>query len=69
MDILYQKRKLNLESIHKRTLRVVYNECKKNYKDISVDHDEISIRQNHLHFLAIEVFKPTNKLNMRGKLI
>ena len=52
-----------MENTHKRTLRAVYNEYEKNYTDLLADHDEISIHQMHLQFLAIEVFKSANKLN------
>ena len=58
-----RKSKLRLENINKITLRIVYNEYEKNYKDLLADHDEISIHQKHLQFLAIEIFKSTNKLN------
>ena len=58
-----RKSKLRLKNIHKRTLRVDYNEYEKNYKDLHADHDEISIHQKHLQYLAIEVFKSANKLN------
>ena len=57
-----RKSKLRLENIHKRTLRVVYNEYEKNYKDLLADHDEISIYQKYLQFLATKVFKSVNKL-------
>ena len=55
--------KLRLENIHKRTLRVVYSEYEKNYKDLPADQDKISIHQKHLLFLATEFFKLVNKLN------
>ena len=58
-----RKSKLRLENIHKRTLRVVYNEYEKNYKDLLADHDKNSTHQKHLQFLATEVFKSANKLN------
>ena len=63
MFCLCRKSKLRLENIHKRTLRVVYNEYEENYKDLLADHDEISIHQMHLQFLATEVFKSANRLN------
>ena len=63
MDVLQQKSKFRSENIQKRTLRVVYNEYDKNYKDLLVDHDEISIHQKYLQFLATEFFKSANKLN------
>ena len=43
-----RKAKLRVENIHKKTLRVVYNEYNKNDKDVLVDHDKISIHQKHL---------------------
>ena len=58
-----RKSKLILENVHNRTLRVVYNEYEKNYKDLLADHDEISIHQKHLQSLGNEVFKSANKLN------
>ena len=58
-----RKSKLRLENIHKKTLRVVYNEYEKNYKGLLADHYEIGIHQKHLQFLATEVFKSANKLN------
>ena len=45
-----RKSKLRLKNIHKRTLRAVYSEYDKNYKDLLADNDEISIHQRHLHF-------------------
>ena len=58
-----RKSKLRLENIHKKTLRVVYNEYEKNYKGVLADHYKIGIHQKHLQFLATEVFKSANKLN------
>ena len=58
-----RKSKLRLENTHKRTLGVVYNEYEKNYKDLLADHDEISIYQKYLQFLATKVFKSVNKLS------
>ena len=60
-----RKSKLKLENIHKRTLRVVFNEYGKNYKDLLADHDEISIHRKHLKFLATKVCKSANKLNLQ----
>ena len=47
--------KFRVENIHKKTLKVVYNEYEKNYKDLLADHNEFSIHQKHLQFLATEV--------------
>ena len=60
-----RKSKLRLENINKKTLKVVYNEYEKNYKDLLADYNEFSIHQKHLQFLATEVFKSKigNKLN------
>ena len=40
---------------------------RKKYKDLLVDHDEISIHQKYLQFLATEVFKSATKLNPQFK--
>ena len=56
-----RKSKLKLKNIYKRTLRVVFNEYKKNYKDLLEGNDEISIHQKHLQFLATEVLKSTEQ--------
>ena len=45
-----KKSNLRLENIHKRTLRVVFNEYEKNYKDPLADRDEISIHQKYYSF-------------------
>ena len=58
-----RKSKLRSENILKRTLRVLFNEYEKNFKDLLADHDEISIHEKHLQFLGTEVFKSANKLN------
>ena len=47
--------KFRVENIHKKTLKVVYNEYEKNHKDLLADHNEFSIHQKHLQFLATEV--------------
>ena len=57
-----RKLKLRLESINKQTLRVVFKEYEKSYKDLLADHNKIRVHQKHLQFLATEVFKLTNKL-------
>ena len=53
-----RKSKLWLGNIHKRTLRVVYNEHERICKDLLANHVEITFHQ----FLATEV-KSWNKLN------
>ena len=51
-----RKSKFRLENIHKRTLRIVYNEYEKNQKDLLADHDEISIHQKHFFYSSEIVF-------------
>ena len=59
-----RKPKLRLKNIHKRTLRVVYNECEKKYKGPLIrDHYKSNIHQKHLQFLATEVLKSADKSN------
>ena len=54
-----------MEDVHKRTLRVIFNEYEKNYNHFLAEHNEISIFQKHLQFLVTEVFTSTNKLNLQ----
>ena len=54
---------LRLENIDKQTLRVVFNESEKIYKDLLVDDDEISIHFFVNSHLVTEVIKSINKLN------
>ena len=37
----------------------------KSYEDLLLMNDDISIHQNHLHFLAREIFKSVNNLNLQ----
>ena len=58
-----KKSKQRIESIHKRTLRIVFREYDKTYEELLNDHDIKSIHQNHLKFILAEVFKSLNNLN------
>ena len=49
-----RKSKLRLKTIHKKTIRVVYNEYEKNYKNLLVDHDEFSIHQSIYSLYQLE---------------
>ena len=48
---------------NKRTLRVVFREYEKSYEELLTDHNMTAIHQNHLRYLAIEVFKSINNFN------
>ena len=37
----------------------------KSYEDLLLTNDDISIHQNYLHFLAREIFKSINNLNLQ----
>ena len=49
--------------IHHRTLQVVYNEYNKSYQELLQFNNMVSIRQRHLQYLALEVFKSLMHLN------
>ena len=49
--------------IHHRTLRVVHNEYNKSYGELLHLNNNVSIRQRHLQYLALEVFKSFMHLN------
>ena len=49
--------------IHKRTLQIIYNVYYESYENLLNRSDDISIRQKHLRYLAIEVYKSLTMLN------
>ena len=54
---------LKVNKIHRRTLRVVYDDYNSTYEELLASHNDISIHQKHLKHLAIEVYKPLTNLN------
>ena len=54
---------LKVNKIHRRTLRVVYDDYNSTYEELLASHNDISIHQKHLKHLAIEVYKSLTKLN------
>ena len=49
--------------IHKRTLQIVYDVYDESYEDLLNTSDNIWIRQKHLRYLAIKVYKSLTKIN------
>ena len=49
--------------IHKRTLQTVYDVYDESYENLSNRSDDISMHQNHLRYLVIEVYKSLVNLN------
>ena len=54
---------LKVNEIHRRTLRVVYDDYNSTYEELLASHNDISIHQKHLKHLAIEVYKSLRNLN------
>ena len=54
---------LKINKIHRRTLRVVYDDYSSTYEELLASHNDISIHQKHLKHLAIEVYKSLTNLN------
>ena len=54
---------LKINKIHRRTLRVVYDDYNSTYEELLASHNDISIHQKHLKHLAIEVYKSLTNLN------
>ena len=46
---------LKVNKIHRRTLRVVYDDYNSTYEELLASCNDISIHQKHLKHLAIEV--------------
>ena len=54
---------LKVNKIHRRTIRVVYDDYNSTYEELLASHNDISIHQKHLKHLAIEVYKSLTNLN------
>ena len=54
---------LKVNEIHRRTLRLVYDDCNSIYEELLVSYNDTSIHQKHLRHLAIEVYKSLTNLN------
>ena len=58
-----KKQFLKIQKIHHKALKVVYT-SKKNYDELLLNNNEVSIHQSHLRALICEVFKSLNNLNL-----
>ena len=54
---------LKVNKIHRRTLRVVYDDYNSTYEELLASHNDLSIHQKHLKHIAIEVYKSLTNLN------
>ena len=54
---------LKINKIHRRTLRVVYDDYSSTYEELLASHNDISIHQKHLKYVAIEVYKSLANMN------
>ena len=52
-----------VNQIHRRTIRVVYDDHNSTYEEPLASQNDTSIRQKHLKGLAIEVYKSLTNLN------
>ena len=48
---------LKVNQLHRRTLRMVYDDYNSTYEELLASYNDISIHQKHLRHLAIEVYK------------
>ena len=58
-----KKSMLKVNEIHRRTIRVVYDDYNSTYEELLASHNNISIHQKHLKHLAIEVYKSLANMN------
>ena len=54
---------LILNKIHRRTLRVDYDNYNSTYEELLSSHNDIFIHQKHLKHLAVEIYKSLANLN------
>ena len=56
------------QKIYHKTLHAVLEMYEKSYEDLLFMNDDISIHQNHLHFLATEIFNKSSIFNSINNL-
>ena len=54
---------LKINKMHRRTLRVVFDDYNNTYEELLASHNDISIHQKHLKHLPTEVYKFLANLN------
>ena len=57
-----------VQKIYHKTLHAVLETYEKSYEDLLLMNDDISIHQNHLHFLATEIFNKSSIFNSINNL-
>ena len=57
-----------VQKIYHKTLHAVLETYEKSYEDLLFINDDISIHQNHLHFLAPEIFNKSSIFNSINNL-
>ena len=57
-----------VQKIYCKILHAVLETCEKSYEDLPLMNDDISIHQNHLHFLATEIFKKSSSFSSINNL-
>ena len=57
-----------VQKIYCKILHAVLQTCEKSYGDLPLMNDDISIHQNHLHFLATEIFKKSSSFSSINNL-
>ena len=57
-----------VQKIYHKTLHAVLETYEKSYEDLVLINDDISIHQNHLHFLATEIFNKSSIFNSINNL-
>ena len=54
---------LKINKMHRRTLRVVFDDYNNTYEELLASHNDISIHQKHVKHLPTEVYKFLANLN------
>ena len=59
-----EKKRERIEKVQYKSLQVMYNNYIATYDKLLALDNKLKIHQRHLQFLAIEIYKPKNKLNL-----
>ena len=62
---MFHNRSLNnkINRLHERCLRIIYNDKHSNFEELLVKGNSVSMHQNNIHTLAIEMYKVANGMS------
>ena len=62
---MFHSRSLNnkINRLHERCLRIIYNDKRSTFKELSAKDNSVSVHHNSIHAVAIEMYKVVNGIS------